>query len=40
MIAANKEREMAGQSLSYNESDFMDIIEEYGIHHNKFPGGD
>ena len=37
MIVANKEREIAGDSLAYNEKAFMDLIEEFKIHHNAFP---
>ena len=37
MIVANKEREIAGDSLAYNEKAFIDLIEECKIHHNAFP---
>ena len=37
MIAANKERELVGESLAYNEKAFLDLIEECSIHHNAFP---
>ena len=37
MIAENKQREIEGQSMAYTERHFIDLIEEYGIHHNKFP---
>jgi len=37
MIAANKEREISGESLAYNEKAFTDLIEECNIHHNAFP---
>jgi hypothetical protein len=37
MIAENKQREILGHSMAYNEKDFMDLIDRYGIHHNKFP---
>ena len=34
MIAENKQREMLNESMAYVEKDFMNIIDEYGIHHN------
>lgn len=37
MIAENKRRESLGESLAYTEKDFVDLIEEFGIHHNQFP---
>ena len=37
MIVANKEREIAGDSLAYNEKAFIDLIEKCQIHHNAFP---
>ena len=37
MIAENKIRELNGNSLAYNEKSFIDLIEEYNIHHNQFP---
>lgn len=37
MIAENKQREILGQAMKYNDKDFMNIIEEYRIHHNAFP---
>ena len=37
MIAENKQRELLGQSLAYGEAEFIKLIEEFGIHHNKFP---
>ena len=37
MIAENKQRELSGQSLAYTEKSFLDLIDRYGIHHNKFP---
>jgi hypothetical protein len=37
MIAENKQREILGQSMAYNEKNFTDLIEEYNIHHNAFP---
>jgi len=37
MIAENKIRELNGDSLAYNEKSFIDLIEEYNIHHNQFP---
>jgi hypothetical protein len=37
MIAENKQREHEGKSLAYVEKDFINLIEKYGIHHNKFP---
>ena len=38
MIAENKQREINGESLAYIEKDFVNLINEYGIHHNMFPG--
>lgn len=37
MIAENKHREMNGLSLAYTEDAFNHLVDEYGIHHNKFP---
>jgi len=37
MIAENRMREIAGMSPAYGESAFQALIDEYGIHHNKFP---
>lgn len=37
MIAENKQREYLNQSMAYNDADFMNLIEKYGIHHNAFP---
>ena len=37
MIAENKQREVLGESMAYTEKDFDSLIDEYGIHHNKFP---
>ena len=37
MIAENKQREVLGQSMAYTDSDFISLIDKYGIHHNKFP---
>jgi hypothetical protein len=37
MIAENKQREQLGQSMAYTDADFDNLINEYGIHHNKFP---
>ena len=37
MIAENKQREIMGESMAYTEKSFMDLIDEHGIHHNKFP---
>jgi len=37
MIAENKQREILGESMAYTEKDFDSLIDEYGIHHNKFP---
>jgi hypothetical protein len=37
MIAENKHREQNGESLAYTYEHFKDLIEEYGIYHNKFP---
>lgn len=37
MIAENKQRELLGDSPAYTEKQFNALIEEFGIHHNKFP---
>ena len=37
MIAENKQREVLSESMAYTEKDFDSLIDEYGIHHNKFP---
>lgn len=37
MIAENKQREILGHSMAYTDEDFVRLIDEYGIHHNKFP---
>ena len=37
MIAENKQREFLGQSMAYDEKNFISLIEEYGIYHNNFP---
>lgn len=37
MIAENKQREVLGESMAYTAKDFDSLIDEYGIHHNKFP---
>lgn len=37
MIAENKQREACGESMAYRDSNFMSLIEKYGIHHNAFP---
>ena len=37
MVAENKFRELEGRPLAYGEKQFIDLIEEYGIHHNQFP---
>lgn len=37
MIAENKQREVLGQSMAYDDKAFMDLIERYRIHHNVFP---
>ena len=37
MIALNKQREVLGLSMAYDEKAFMDLIEKYRIHHNAFP---
>lgn len=34
MVAENKAREIAGQSLAYTENDFNDVILKEGIHWN------
>ena len=34
MIAANKEREINGEALAYDEKAFTGLIDEFGIHHN------
>ena len=37
MIAENRVREARGVSPVYGEADFLALIDEYGIHHDKFP---
>lgn len=37
MIAENKQREVLDQSMAYDAKAFMDLIDEYEIHHNAFP---
>ena len=37
MLAENRMREIAGMSPAYGEDAFLRLIDEYGIHHNKFP---
>lgn len=37
MIAENKQRELKGKSLAYNEQDFYNLIKEYKISDNDFP---
>ena len=37
MIAENRMREIEGASPAYGEDAFKALIDEYGIHHNKFP---
>lgn len=37
MIAENKQREILGESMAYTYKDFDHLIDEYEIHHNKFP---
>lgn len=37
MIAENRQREIQGESMAYVERDFIQLIDEYEIHHNKFP---
>jgi hypothetical protein len=37
MIAENKLRTDNGQSIAYEEEAFEALINEFGIHHNKFP---
>lgn len=37
MVAENKQREACNESMAYRDSDFMNLIEKYGIHHNAFP---
>lgn len=37
MIAENKQREHLGQSMAYTDADFVQLIDQFGIHHNKFP---
>jgi len=37
MIAENKQREILGHSMAYDKKAFSSLIDEYGIHHNKFP---
>jgi hypothetical protein len=37
MIAENKQREVLGESIAFNDRSFMELIEKYNIHHNAFP---
>ena len=37
MIAENKRRDCFGEPFKYSEKDFINLIDKYGIHHNKFP---
>lgn len=37
MIMGNKQREVLDQSMAYDAEAFMDLINEYEIHHNAFP---
>lgn len=37
MIAENKQREIANESMAYTHKDFVNLINRYGIHHNAFP---
>lgn len=34
MQAENAQRAACGNSMAYVESDFIEVIEKYGIHHN------
>ena len=34
MIAENKKRELAGESLAYTEKDFIGLIKKHGMYHN------
>lgn len=34
MIAENKQRELNGEALAYDNAAFQDVILEHGIHHN------
>jgi len=34
MKADNKQRELKGKSLSYDENDFLNLFERYGLGHN------
>jgi flagellar biosynthesis regulator FlaF len=34
MIAENKQREILGQSIAYGEKEFVQLIEDFGVHHN------
>lgn len=36
MIAENKQCEINGESLSYGEVDFMNLIEKHEIYHNAY----
>jgi hypothetical protein len=38
MVAANKERELKGEVIPYDEKAFMDLMGEYGLHHNTVVG--
>ena len=37
MLAANKQAELDHRGMVYFEDHFTHLINEYGIHHNKFP---
>lgn len=34
MVAENKQAEFDGNNLPYIEKDFINLINEYGVHHN------
>ena len=34
MIAENKQRDLLGQSMTYNAEDFNTLINQHGVNHN------
>jgi len=38
MKAENRQREYCGNAMAYADSDFLAVIEKYGIHHNAVCG--
>jgi len=37
MIAENQRRMICDNQISYGEKAFLDLIEKYDVHNNKFP---